>query len=61
MGACVMNSLREYEDSILANTDEDLPYLVADCPLCHATGEYLGQLGRWEWYKCRNCGHEFTP
>ena len=29
------------------------------CKLCGGEGEFLGQLGNSEWYRCRNCGIEF--
>ena len=29
------------------------------CPTCGGPLEYMGTLGKKEWYRCRNCGMEF--
>lgn len=29
------------------------------CPDCGGEAVYLGVLGRWDWFKCRQCGEEF--
>lgn len=30
------------------------------CPVCGGPGVYLGNLGGTDWYRYRNCGHQFT-
>ena len=30
------------------------------CPICEGTGEYIGTLGNLDWYRCRNCGMEWS-
>lgn len=30
------------------------------CPICHGPGVYLGALGRWKHYRCRNCGMTYS-
>jgi len=29
------------------------------CPMCPGDGQYVGQLGRLVWFRCRNCGRVF--
>lgn len=30
------------------------------CPQCDGPGFFLGQLGTLEWWRCRNCGIDFS-
>lgn len=30
------------------------------CPECGGTGTFMGSLGRSEWFRCRDCGHEYA-
>jgi tRNA(Ile2) C34 agmatinyltransferase TiaS len=30
------------------------------CKVCGGVLEILGKLGRLTWYRCRNCGMEFS-
>ena len=30
------------------------------CPVCPGRGMVLGQLGRLRWYRCRDCGIDFS-
>lgn len=32
----------------------------ASCPLCGGFGFSLGGLGRLVWYRCRDCGCDFS-
>ena len=54
----------ESEDEDDANdTADTIPDQI--CQRCAANGngigigKYLGMLGRWDWFRCRNCGLEF--
>ena len=37
--------------------DEDAP--TSSCPACSSGAVWLGMLGRWDWFRCRQCGQEF--
>jgi transposase-like protein len=30
------------------------------CPVCHGEPELLGQLGKLVWYRCQDCGTNFS-
>lgn len=30
------------------------------CPICEAPGFQLGHMGSLRWYRCRNCGMDFS-
>ena len=30
------------------------------CPECNGPGVFMGSLGRLDWFRCRNCGMEFS-
>ncbi len=30
------------------------------CPLCPGQGSLLGRLGRLRWFRCRDCGMDFS-
>lgn len=30
------------------------------CPICEGPGTLLGRLGRLVWWRCRDCGMEFS-
>lgn len=36
--------------------DDEYPY----CPSCGGVGFWLGQLGILTWFRCRDCGGEFS-
>lgn len=36
----------------MANTHE--------CPTCHGDGFAIGALGNLVWFRCRNCGTEYS-
>lgn len=31
-----------------------------ECPLCTGAPERLGRLGRLFWFRCRDCGHQWS-
>lgn len=31
-----------------------------ECPECEGRGVYMGTLGDRKWYRCRDCGVEFS-
>ena len=33
---------------------------IAACPLCPGLGVLLGALGRLVWWRCRDCGIDFS-
>lgn len=33
---------------------------MPDCPMCGGAGMYLGPMGLYEWFRCRNCGMDFN-
>lgn len=37
---------------------KELGYIT--CPLCDGVGVGMGQLGNLFWYRCQNCGTEFS-
>lgn len=30
------------------------------CPMCKGPRMFLGQLGLMRWFRCRNCGMDFS-
>ena len=30
------------------------------CTMCGGEGDYIGQLGQHQWYRCEACGWDFT-
>jgi hypothetical protein len=58
---------KSYENSVYkdaqADYEEDGSYLgdaPYECPLCGGEGEDMGSLGAMEWYRCRQCGADFS-
>lgn len=47
-----------YEDD--DGTDDDEGLEPPPCPRCGGPGEFLGQLGRLVWLRCRDCGTDFA-
>lgn len=45
------------EDLEDAQYDAPLP---EPCPMCRGSGLFMGTLGTKDWYRCRNCGMEFS-
>ena len=41
-------------------TDEELEIINAECPICDGEAELMGQLGNLRWYRCMDCGMEFS-
>lgn len=37
------------------------PMQNPSCPQCGGTGAYLGNLGVWQYFRCIQCGWEFSP
>lgn len=33
---------------------------LSHCPLCAGDGVLLGTLGRLRWFRCRDCGMDFS-
>ena len=31
-----------------------------ECPMCDAVNEPMGELGSLIWYRCRDCGAEYS-
>lgn len=43
-----------YEDDEIDYVDQE------ECPCCHGVSNPIGSLGNTEWYRCEDCGFEFT-
>lgn len=37
---------------------EEIDYIT--CPLCEGVGTEMGVLGNLAWYRCQDCGAEFS-
>jgi len=40
--------------------DDELPEEDPECPMCHGPGTPLGALGARQYYRCRNCGMDWS-
>jgi rubredoxin len=40
--------------------EEQIEFSVTVCPMCQGDGAELGSLGKLKWYRCVDCGWEFT-
>jgi len=57
-GACepLLDPDGDYPDD---ETVDVYPAPMATCPMCEGPGQELGRLGRFPWYRCRNCGWDW--
>lgn len=53
MSKQIESTLQDYE------TPTETDYEI-NCSICNGIGVYLGTLGRFRWYRCRDCGIEFN-
>jgi anaerobic ribonucleoside-triphosphate reductase len=52
-----LNSTKEKEmENETENSWDDMP----NCSVCNGKGIPLGVLGKLSWFRCRNCGWEFS-
>lgn len=48
------------EEDVHADDDDGTDERVNVCPMCNGQGALLGSLGALTWYRCIQCGAEFT-
>jgi ribosomal protein L37E len=64
IGSMTFESFNPYDEGPTMDEDfgpDDLdPQQGPTCPMCDGPGEYLGSLGSKEWFRCRNCGMDFS-
>jgi len=53
-----------FRDSCICNPASLAYYapdeVVPECPVCQGEGCYLGTLAILQWFRCRQCGAEFS-